>query len=36
MLQTEVVEAARRQGRDLGHIPGITTKVRYFHFYSKA
>lgn len=36
MRQTEVVESARRQGRDIGHIPGVTTKVRYFHFFSKA
>ncbi|MFN6301939.1 MAG: hypothetical protein ACK42H_07090 [Planctomycetota bacterium] len=36
MRQTEVVESARRQGRDIGHIPGVTTKIRYFHFFSKA
>jgi hypothetical protein len=36
MRQTEVVESARRQGRDIGHIPGVTTKVRYFHFFSRA
>lgn len=36
MRQTEVVETARKNGRDIGHIPGVTTKVRYFHFYSKA
>ena len=36
MRQTEVVETARKNGRDIGHIPGVTTKVRYFHFYAKA
>lgn len=36
MRQTEVVESARREGRDIGHIPGVTTKVRYFHIFSKA
>jgi hypothetical protein len=36
MRQTEVVETARKNGHDIGHIPGVSTKVRYFHFYSKA
>lgn len=36
MRQTEVVETARRNGRDIGHIPGVTTKIRVFHIYSKA
>lgn len=36
MRQTEVVETARKSGRDIGHIPGVTTKVRYFHVFSKA
>ena len=36
MRQTEVVETARKSGRDIGHIPGVTTKVRYFHFFAKA
>jgi len=36
MRQTEVVENARKEGRDIGHIPGVTTKVRYFHIFSKA
>lgn len=36
MRQTEVVETARKNGRDIGHIPGVTTKVRHFHIYSKA
>lgn len=36
MRQTEVVENARKQGRDIGHIPGVTTKVRHFHIFSKA
>ena len=36
MRQTEVVETARKSGRDIGHIPGVTAKVRYFHFFSKA
>ncbi len=36
MRQTEVVENARKQGRDIGHIPGVSTKVRVFHYYSRA
>ena len=32
MRQTEVVETARKEG----HIPGVTTKIRYFHIFSKA
>lgn len=36
LRQTEVVETARKNGRDIGHIPGVTTKVRHFHVYSKA
>jgi DNA invertase Pin-like site-specific DNA recombinase len=36
MRQTEVVENARKEGRDIGHIPGVSTKVRVFHYYSRA
>lgn len=36
MRQTEVVETARKNGRDIGHIPGVTAKVRVFHIYSRA
>ena len=36
MRQTEVVEATRRSGRDIGHIPGVTTKIRVFHIFSRA
>lgn len=36
MRQSEVVETARRNGRDIGHIPGVTAKVRVFHIYSRA
>jgi hypothetical protein len=36
MRQSEVVETARKQGRDIGHIPGVSANIRYFHVYSRA
>ncbi len=36
MRQSEVVENARQQGRDIGHIPGISTNIRVFHIFSRA
>ena len=36
MRQSEVVETARQHGRDIGHIPGVSTKIRVFHYYSRA